>query len=130
MCTAQTGFTGLAVMDLNIARNFTHLHRCPAQSLGGQHRCALEAHGSEGDFVRSGRARNLAALEKPRRVIIMVKAADPTDAVINEVAEAMEPGDIIIDRGKAPPTPNHPPREGPTTGPRSTLSCGACLMCI
>ena len=31
----------------------------------------------------------------------MVKAADPTDAVINEAAEAMEPGDIIIDRGKA-----------------------------
>ncbi len=43
----------------------------------------------------------LDALEKPRRVIIMVKAGDPTDAVINELADAMEPGDIIIDGGNA-----------------------------
>jgi 6-phosphogluconate dehydrogenase len=43
----------------------------------------------------------LAALEKPRRVLIMVKAGEPTDAVINELADAMEPGDIIIDGGNA-----------------------------
>ena len=43
----------------------------------------------------------LDALEKPRRVIIMVKAGDPTDAVINELADAMEEGDIIIDGGNA-----------------------------
>ena len=43
----------------------------------------------------------LAALEKPRRVLIMVKAGDPTDAVINELADAMEEGDIIIDGGNA-----------------------------
>ena len=43
----------------------------------------------------------VAALEKPRRVLIMVKAGDPTDAVINELADAMEEGDIIIDGGNA-----------------------------
>ncbi|RZL70403.1 MAG: NADP-dependent phosphogluconate dehydrogenase, partial [Rhodococcus sp. (in: high G+C Gram-positive bacteria)] len=37
----------------------------------------------------------------PRRVLIMVKAGDPTDAVIEELAAAMEPGDIIIDGGNA-----------------------------
>ena len=31
----------------------------------------------------------------------MVKAGDPTDAVINELADAMEDGDIIIDGGNA-----------------------------
>ena len=31
----------------------------------------------------------------------MVKAGDPTDAVINELADAMEEGDIIIDGGNA-----------------------------
>ena len=31
----------------------------------------------------------------------MVKAGDPTDAVINELADAMEKGDIIIDGGNA-----------------------------
>ncbi len=43
----------------------------------------------------------MAALQKPRRVLIMVKAGDPTDAVIEELASAMEPGDIIIDGGNA-----------------------------
>ncbi len=62
----------------------------------------LDAHGSEGSFVRSETIPEfLAALEKPRRVLIMVKAGDPTDAVINELADAMEPGDIIIDGGNA-----------------------------
>lgn len=31
----------------------------------------------------------------------MVKAGEATDAVINELADAMEPGDIIIDGGNA-----------------------------
>ena len=43
----------------------------------------------------------LAALERPRRVLIMVEGGDATDAVINELADAMEPGDIIIDGGDA-----------------------------
>ena len=33
--------------------------------------------------------------------MIMVKAGDPTDAVIDELADAMETGDIIIDGGNA-----------------------------
>ena len=33
--------------------------------------------------------------------MIMVKAGDPTDAVINELADAMEDGDIIIDGGNS-----------------------------
>jgi len=62
----------------------------------------LDEHRSEGNFVRSETIPEfLAALEKPRRVIIMVKAGDPTDAVINELADAMEEGDIIIDGGNA-----------------------------
>ena len=43
----------------------------------------------------------IAALEKPRRVLIMVKAGAATDAVINDLADAMDPGDIIIDGGNA-----------------------------
>ena len=43
----------------------------------------------------------IAALEKPRRVLIMVKAGDATDAVINELADAMEEGDVIIDGGNS-----------------------------
>ncbi|MGV0748336.1 NADP-dependent phosphogluconate dehydrogenase [Mycolicibacter minnesotensis] len=102
--TAQIGVTGLAVMGSNIARNFARhgytvaLHNRSVAKTDA----LLDAYGSEGSFVRSETIPEfLAALEKPRRVLIMVKAGDPTDAVINELADAMEPGDIIIDGGNA-----------------------------
>lgn len=102
--TAQIGVTGLAVMGSNIARNFARhgytvaLHNRSVAKTDA----LLETYGSEGNFVRSESIPEfLAALEKPRRVLIMVKAGDPTDAVIDELADAMEPGDIIIDGGNA-----------------------------
>ena len=102
--TAQIGVTGLAVMGSNLARNFAnHGYTVALHNRSIAKTDALLAeHGSEGKFVRSETiAEFLDALEKPRRVIIMVKAGDPTDAVINELADAMEPGDIIIDGGNA-----------------------------
>ncbi len=102
--TAQIGVTGLAVMGSNIARNFARhgytvaLHN---RSVGRTDTLIAE-HGAEGNFVRSENIPEfLAALERPRRVLIMVKAGEATDAVINELADAMEPGDIIIDGGNA-----------------------------
>lgn len=41
------------------------------------------------------------ALERPRRLVIMVKAGEPTDAVIREFAPLLEEGDVIIDGGNA-----------------------------
>ncbi len=102
--TAQIGVTGLAVMGSNIARNFARhgytvaLHNRSVAKTDA----LLDTYGSEGNFVRSESIPEfLAALEKPRRVLIMVKAGEPTDTVINELADAMEPGDIIIDGGNA-----------------------------
>jgi 6-phosphogluconate dehydrogenase len=102
--TAQIGVTGLAVMGSNIARNFARhgytvaLHNRSIAKTDA----LLERYGSEGKFVRTeAMAEFVAALEKPRRVLIMVKAGDPTDAVINELADVMEQGDIIIDGGNA-----------------------------
>ncbi len=102
--TAQIGVTGLAVMGSNIARNFaSHGYTVALHNRSvAKTDALLDAYGSEGSFVRSETIPEfLAALEKPRRVLIMVKAGDPTDAVINELADAMEPGDIIIDGGNA-----------------------------
>ena len=101
---AQIGVTGLAVMGSNIARNFArHGYTVALHNRSVAKTDALIAeHGTEGTFVRSETiAEFLDALQKPRRVLIMVKAGDPTDAVINELADAMEPGDIIIDGGNA-----------------------------
>src|ERR1700752_1367142 len=102
--TAQIGVTGLAVMGSNLARNFARhgytvaLHNRSIAKTDA----LLKEHGDEGKFVRSETiAEFLDALEKPRRVLIMVKAGDPTDAVINELADAIEQGDIIIDGGNA-----------------------------
>ncbi len=101
---AQIGVTGLAVMGSNIARNFARngytvaLHN---RSIAKTDALIAE-HGSDGDFVRTETvAEFVDALERPRRVLIMVKAGDATDAVIGELADAMEPGDIIIDGGNA-----------------------------
>jgi 6-phosphogluconate dehydrogenase len=41
----------------------------------------------------------VASLQKPRTVIILVKAGAPVDATIAGLSEHMEPGDIIIDGG-------------------------------
>lgn len=102
--SAQIGVTGLAVMGSNIARNFARngytvaLHNRSIAKTDA----LLEAHGDDGEFVRTETISEfVGALEKPRRVLIMVKAGDATDAVIEELASAMEPGDIIIDGGNA-----------------------------
>ena len=102
--TAQIGVTGLAVMGSNIARNFArHGYTVALHNRSVAKTDALLAeHGSDGTFVRSETIGEfLDALERPRRVLIMVKAGEATDAVINELADAMEPGDIIIDGGNA-----------------------------
>ena len=101
---AQIGVTGLAVMGANLARNLArHGHTVAVHNRSKAKTDALIAdHGSEGDFIASESIADfVASLELPRRVLIMVKAGDPTDAVINELADAMEPGDIIIDGGNA-----------------------------
>ncbi|GFG49973.1 NADP-dependent phosphogluconate dehydrogenase [Mycolicibacterium agri] len=102
--SAQIGVTGLAVMGSNIARNFArHGYTVAVHNRSIAKTDALLAeHGHEGDFVRSETvAEFVAALERPRKVLIMVKAGAATDAVIEELAEAMDDGDIIIDGGNA-----------------------------
>ena len=40
-------------------------------------------------------------LERPRKVMLMVKAGQPVDAFIDKLLPCMEPGDIIIDGGNS-----------------------------
>ncbi|MFJ7204329.1 NADP-dependent phosphogluconate dehydrogenase [Streptomyces sp. NPDC098789] len=102
--TAQIGVTGLAVMGSNLARNFarngytTAVHNRTAAKT----RALVEEFGHEGTFIATESAKEFVdALERPRRLIIMVKAGDPTDAVIREFAPLLEEGDVIIDGGNA-----------------------------
>ncbi len=43
----------------------------------------------------------VAALKRPRKAMIMVKAGAPVDAVIAQLVPLLEPGDIIIDGGNS-----------------------------
>ncbi|MFJ3659791.1 NADP-dependent phosphogluconate dehydrogenase [Streptomyces sp. NPDC090119] len=101
---AQIGVTGLAVMGRNLARNFARNGYTVAvhNRTASKTRELVEEFGGEGDFVPAETAKEFVeALERPRRLVIMVKAGEPTDAVIEEFAPLLEPGDMIIDGGNA-----------------------------
>ncbi|CAB1036947.1 phosphogluconate dehydrogenase (NADP(+)-dependent, decarboxylating) [Corynebacterium diphtheriae] len=101
---AQIGVVGLAVMGSNLARNFAHKgHTVAVFNRSFEKTQALmDQHGDEGNFIPSATIEEfVASLEKPRRAIIMVQAGSATDAVINQLADAMDEGDIIIDGGNA-----------------------------
>ncbi|PMC68298.1 NADP-dependent phosphogluconate dehydrogenase [Corynebacterium aurimucosum] len=101
---AQIGVVGLAVMGSNLARNFARngntvavYNRSPEKT-----RALISEHGDEGAFIPSETVEDfVASLERPRKAIIMVQAGAATDAVINQLTEAMDEGDIIIDGGNA-----------------------------
>ncbi|MFD7838207.1 NADP-dependent phosphogluconate dehydrogenase [Streptomyces sp. NPDC059761] len=102
--TAQIGVTGLAVMGSNLARNFARNGFTVAvhNRTAAKTTALVEEFGHEGAFVATESAKEFVdALERPRRLIIMVKAGEPTDAVIHEFAPLLEPGDVIIDGGNA-----------------------------
>ncbi|MCX5192982.1 NADP-dependent phosphogluconate dehydrogenase [Streptomyces sp. NBC_00249] len=102
--TAQIGVTGLAVMGSNLARNFARNGFTVAvhNRTAAKTKALVEEFGHEGSFVAAESAQEFVeALERPRRLIVMVKAGEPTDAVIREFAPLLEPGDVIIDGGNA-----------------------------
>ncbi|UYG17175.1 NADP-dependent phosphogluconate dehydrogenase [Brachybacterium huguangmaarense] len=102
--SADIGVTGMAVMGSNLARNLAHhgykvaIHNRSASKT----EAVIDEHGSEGEFFPSESTEDFVkSLKKPRVAIIMVKAGKPTDAVIEELAQYMEPGDIIVDGGNS-----------------------------
>jgi len=43
----------------------------------------------------------VAKLERPRRILMMIKAGDPIDAMIQQLAPMLEEGDLLIDGGNS-----------------------------
>ncbi|QAY62828.1 NADP-dependent phosphogluconate dehydrogenase [Xylanimonas allomyrinae] len=102
--TADIGVTGLAVMGRNLARNFArHGYTVAVHNRSvAKTRSLVEEAGHEGTFVASeSMADFVASLARPRKVVVMVKAGGPTDAVIEELVPLLEQGDIVIDAGNA-----------------------------
>jgi 6-phosphogluconate dehydrogenase len=102
--TAQVGMTGLAVMGSNLARNLArHGHPVAVHNrTAARTRALVDQFGGEGTFLPAESPNDLVrSLERPRRLIIMVKAGAATDAVIDEFAPLLEPGDMLVDGGNA-----------------------------
>ena len=98
---AQIGVVGLAVMGKNLAlniesRGFTvgvynrHRNRTDEMMKDHSDKKLIPSYTIK-DFVDS--------LEKPRRILLMVKAGGPTDAVIDELLPLLDKGDVLIDGG-------------------------------
>lgn len=99
------GLVGLAVMGQNLALNVAEkgfnisvYNRSGEKTDAAVARAQKEGVGSRlhgfhelKDFV--------ASLERPRRIIILVKAGAPVDQTIEQLTQFLEPGDIIIDGG-------------------------------
>ncbi|MCW2574560.1 MAG: gnd, partial [Modestobacter sp.] len=100
----QIGVTGLAVMGANLARNLArHGHEVVLHNRSKARTDALvQQHGDEGDFVPTGSMEEfVGALQRPRKIIIMVQAGAATDAVIDEIAPLLDEGDVLMDGGNA-----------------------------
>jgi len=101
---ANIGVVGLAVMGANLARNLASrqgntvavYNRSP-----GRTRSLIEQHPEAGLVASESIVDFVASLTKPRTTMVMVQAGPGTDAVIEQLAERFEPGDIIVDGGNA-----------------------------
>jgi 6-phosphogluconate dehydrogenase len=101
---ANIGVVGLAVMGSNLARNLASregntvavYNRSPERT-----RLLIDEHPEAGFVASESIEEFVASLKTPRTAIIMVQAGAGTDAVISQLTELFEPGDIIVDGGNA-----------------------------
>jgi 6-phosphogluconate dehydrogenase len=104
MAGSVFGVTGLAVMGANLARNVAHKGFTVAVHNRTAARTAefYQEHGQEGAITATTSTRDfVAALKRPRAILIMVKAGPPVDAVIEELRPLLDAGDLLIDGGNS-----------------------------
>ncbi len=103
MAEGQFGVAGLGVMGqmvaLNIERNGFPVVAYNRSADNANHMREI----SKGKKVQVTQSLSefVSLLAKPRKVLLMVTAGGATDAVISELKEILEEGDIIIDGGNA-----------------------------
>ncbi len=103
MTTANIGLIGLAVMGQNLVLNLER----NGFTVAVYNRTTATMQ----EFVKAHPGKKLvpavkieefvASLERPRRILIMVKAGAAVDAVIEELVPLLEKGDLIMDGGNS-----------------------------
>jgi 6-phosphogluconate dehydrogenase len=100
----KIGVVGLGVMGHNLALNMER-NGFPVAGYdldANKTKSFLEGPAAGKNFIGAASpAELMAALEKPRRVLIMVPAGEPVDSAIAHLKEHMEPGDILMDGGNS-----------------------------
>ncbi len=102
--TSTIGVVGLGVMGANLARNIeSRGFAVVGYDVDAAKTTAfLDGPASGTQIVGARTPEELAeALERPRRVLIMVPAGKPVDSVIAHLQPHLEPGDILIDGGNS-----------------------------
>lgn len=101
MSKQSIGVIGMAVMGRNLALNIaSHGH---AVSIYNRHRDKTDdtiKENPDAGLIPSYEIKDFVdSLEKPRRILLMVKAGAGTDAVIKELRPLLDKGDVLIDGG-------------------------------
>ena len=93
----QLGMVGLGRMGANIVRRLMRDgHPCVVHDLSSEAVATLASEGATGANTLDA---FVAALTPPRTVWVMVPAGEPTEHAVESLADALAPGDVVIDGG-------------------------------
>ena len=98
------GMIGLGVMGSNLLLNMAdHGFAAIGYDLKPERARAFEEAANKGTVVKgvTDLGQMMAALKRPRKIMMLVPAGAPVDAVINNLLPFLEKGDIIIDGGNS-----------------------------
>ena len=101
MTKQQFGVVGMAVMGKNLALNIESRGYTVAlyNRTGSKTTEVVEEHPDKNFQATYSIEEFVNAIEKPRRIMLMVKAGPATDATIQELLPHLDKGDILIDGG-------------------------------
>src|SRR5688572_21058390 len=103
MTKAQFGIIGLGTMGRNLALNFeSRGYAVAVWNLETEWIDAFLAEHKAGQFIGARTLQELAAaLERPRRIVMMIPAGEPVEAMIAKLQPLLERGDILVDGGNS-----------------------------
>ncbi len=99
---AQFGMIGMAVMGRNLALNILD-HDFSVAVYNLEIPMMESAVAESGGKLKGTRSLEefVAALERPRKIMMMIKAGKPVDIVLEQLKPLLEKGEIVIDGGNS-----------------------------